>query len=49
MKRYEIVISGTVIYTTFNREEAEQKLSQAKRSPLALCHPVDCFYIRERD
>ena len=48
MKKYEIVVGGTVVATATTKEEAENLLYQAKNSFLALVHPVDCFYIREK-
>ena len=45
--KYEIIVAGTVIAKASTKEEAEQLLVQAKHSPLAWCHPVDVFYIKE--
>lgn len=47
MKKFEVVIAGTVINTYETREEAEDRLFEVKNSFLALVHPIDCFYIRE--
>ena len=48
MKKYEIIVGGTVIATATTKEEAKSLLHQAKNSFLALVHPVDCFYIKEK-
>jgi hypothetical protein len=48
MKKYEVVVAGTVQARYSNREEAEQRLYELKHSFLALVHPVDCFFIREK-
>ena len=47
MKRYEVLVAGTVIGTYATREEAETRLYEAKHSFLAMVHPQDVFRIRE--
>lgn len=47
-KVYEVVVAGTVIATYASKEAAEERLFQAKHSFLAMVHPVDVFYIREK-
>ena len=47
MKRFEVIIAGTVesIHTT--RESAEARLAEIKNSFYALVHPTNCIYVRE--
>ena len=49
MKRYEIVVAGEVITRAETREEAEKLLEEAKNSFLRMVHPIDCFWIREKE
>lgn len=44
---YEVVVAGSVIGRYNSKEEAENRLEEAKNSFLALVHPVDVFYIKE--
>lgn len=47
-KEYEVIVAGTVLFTCKEKDEAEKKLSEIKNSFLAMVHPVDTFYIREK-
>lgn len=47
MKKFEVIVAGTVIGTYNTKEEAEKRLFEAKNSFLALVHPVDVFRIKE--
>ena len=48
MKKYEVVIAGTVngVYNT--KEEAEKRLNEIRHSFYAMVHPVYTMYIREK-
>ena len=46
--KYEVVVAGSVIGTYKNREDAEKRLFEAKHSFLAMVHPINCFFIREK-
>ena len=46
--KYEVIIAGTVNATYENRKEAEQRLEELKNSFLAIVHPKDTFFIREK-
>lgn len=48
MKKYEVIVAGETLTTCVTKEEAETKLAEARQSFLALVHPRDCFYIREK-
>ena len=47
MKKYEVIIAGTVNATYNTTEEAEKRLYEIKNSFYALVHPVDCMFVRE--
>ena len=47
MKKYNVVVAGTILGTYTDRIEAEQRLDEAKHSFLSIVHPQDCFYIKE--
>ena len=49
MKRYEVIIGGTVINVYETKEEAEKRLYEVKNSFYALVHPIDCMFIRVCD
>lgn len=48
-KSYEVIVAGTVIGVYANKADAEARLAEAKNSFLALVHPVDVFFIREKN
>ena len=48
MKKYEVFVAGTVIGTYDNKEDAEKRLFEAKHSFLAMVHPTDAFWIKEK-
>lgn len=48
MKRFEVVIAGTVESEYETREQAEKRLNEIKNSFYAMVHPVDCMWVRER-
>ena len=48
MKKYELVIGGTVVMVYDSKEEAEKGLYDARHSFLAMVHPKDCMYIKEK-
>ena len=48
-KSYEVVVAGTVIGTYENKIDAETRLAEAKNSFLAIVHPIDVFFIREKN
>ena len=48
MKKYEVCVAGSVVTRAETREEAESLLDEIRHSFLAMVHPVDAFYIRER-
>jgi hypothetical protein len=45
--KFEVIVSGVVLTTTNSREEAEQLLDSARKSPLGWLHAPKRFYIRE--
>lgn len=47
MKKYNVIVAGTVFGTYKTKEEAEKMLDEVKKSFLALIHPKDCMYIKE--
>ena len=47
--KYEVVVAGTIIGTYENKADAEKRLTEAKNSFLAIVHPVDVFFIREKN
>ena len=47
--KYEVVVAGTVVGTYKNKADAEKRLAEAKNSFLAIVHPVDVFFIREKN
>ena len=47
MKRFEVIVAGTIIAKCETREDAEQALALARRSFLAMAHPQDSFFIKE--
>ena len=49
MKKYEVVVAGTVIGCYENEAEAKARLEEVKNSFLAIVHPVDVFFIREKN
>jgi len=48
-KGYEVIVAGKVIWTCKDKDEAEAKLAEAKASFLRMVHPVDVFYIKEKE
>ena len=48
MKRFEVYVAGSLIGTYETREEAEARLFEARHSFLAMVHPQDVFYIKEK-
>ena len=48
MKKYDIIVSGSVIRTFDNKEEAEKFLALVKKGPLSWVHPQECMRIKER-
>ena len=48
MKKYEVLVAGTVIGTYNNKEDAEKRLFEARHSFLGLVHPKDVFRIKEK-
>ena len=48
MKKYEVFVAGTVIGTYDNKEDAEKRLFEAKHSFLAMVHPTNAFWIKEK-
>ena len=46
--KYEVIVAGTVIGTYENKADAENRLEQARNSFLAMVHPKNVFYIREK-
>ena len=48
MKKYEVCVAGQVVTRAETKEEAERLLNEVRHSFLAMVHPVDVFYIRER-
>ena len=48
MTKYEVVVAGTTIGTYNTRKEAESRLAEAKNSFLAMVHPKNVFFIREK-
>lgn len=49
MKKYEVVVAGIVIGCYENEVEAKTRLKEAKNSFLAIVHPIDVFFIREKN
>ena len=47
--KYEVVVAGTIIGAYENKADAEARLAEAKNSFLAIVHPVDVFFIREKN
>ena len=47
--KYEVVVGGTVIGRYDTKTEAEQRLYEVRHSYLAMVHPQDCMFIRERE
>ena len=47
MKRFEVVIAGTVDSKFETREDALRRLNEIKNSFYALVHPIGCMFIRE--
>ena len=48
MKEFEVCVAGHVVFTTDDREKAEQELDNVRHSWYALVHPYDCMYIIEK-
>lgn len=47
MKKYNVMVAGTVVGTYKTREEAEERLDQVRHSYLAMVHPRDVMFIKE--
>ena len=47
MKRFEVIVAGTIIAKCETREDAERALKLARRSFRAMVHPQNSFYIKE--
>lgn len=47
--KYEVVVGGTVVGRYGTKAEAEQRLYEVRHSYLAMVHPQDCMFIRERE
>lgn len=48
MKKYVVMVAGSIIGEYEKKEDAEKRLYQAKNSFLAMVHPSDVFYIAEK-
>lgn len=48
MKKFEVVVAGTIIGVYNTHEEAEERLFEARNSFLAMVHPQDVFRIIEK-
>lgn len=47
MKKYNVMVAGTVMGTYNTREEAEVRLEEVRHSYLAIVHPRDVMFIKE--
>ena len=45
--KYQVIVAGTVLGTYATEAEAEERLTLAKNSFLALVHPADTFFIKK--
>ena len=48
MKKFEVVVAGTIIGVYNTYEKAEERLFEARNSFLAMVHPQDVFRIIEK-
>lgn len=47
MKKYNVIIAGTIVGSYETKEEAENRLNEIRHSYLAMVHPKNCMYIKK--
>lgn len=48
MKKFEVYVAGSLVGKYETREEAEARLNEVRHSFLAMVHPQEVFYIKEK-